>query len=669
MPIDVWVNNDYHRLLTTYTSGEFMSDFTSEQEVKKWKRQYYDHLDLLDKKEKEWQALESILIQAVLRLSIAAEGQHASIDAHLRDIRSLVKGQINVIRLGNLLEDISALLLKVGSNQGDDKKLVSMLARLLEPIAFPDALNKQKNRLLKKLSNSSDEASGEIVDEMQSLLSDSIHRLDDGERAKQKPGFLKNLFGADESSSSDNKSDDASDCDAFIKAIARVAEALPWPGELEKEAGLVLKKMHAIDHLGDYREIDSHIESLVSLASEWKQIPVPERVNDAGGDLRIDSDDQCTDVTTDQPARSKLNADRSSVNEDDNEPSFQEILIRLLEQLMVSPDLLDEVDSLKRRIEDNSSDASWKQLLKDVAQLINTLRSRMQEEKQEFESFLQQITGRLKEMDSFLAIETASLNEAEQAGNTFDATVNAQVQDIHDDMNIAEDLDDLKVKVERRLNVVSDHLKQYRLDEQERYTNAQQNLDDMQSRMVLLERESGDLRKLILEKNRQAMFDALTGIPNRLSYEKKAAEEIARCKRFSSDLCMAIWDIDKFKQVNDTYGHKVGDRVLKVIAQLLNDRIRETDFIARYGGEEFVMFLPGADEAEALKLADALREKVSASKFKHNDEVIRITVSCGISRYIDGDGHESMFERADKALYGAKRNGRNLCLAASSSTE
>ena len=160
------------------------------------------------------------------------------------------------------------------------------------------------------------------------------------------------------------------------------------------------------------------------------------------------------------------------------------------------------------------------------------------------------------------------------------------------------------------------------------------------------------------------MFDALTEIPNRLSYEKKSEEEIARCIRFNTPLCMAVWDVDLFKQVNDTYGHSAGDKVLKAIAQLMKDRIRETDFIARYGGEEFVMFMPGIDEDEALKMVDALREKVFSSKFKHNGEIVKISVSCGISSFAGNDTQESMFERADKALYTAKDNGRNQCVVA-----
>ena len=183
--------------------------------------------------------------------------------------------------------------------------------------------------------------------------------------------------------------------------------------------------------------------------------------------------------------------------------------------------------------------------------------------------------------------------------------------------------------------------------------------------MMSLEKESENLKSIIVEKNNQAMFDVLTEIPNRLAYEKKATEEIARWKRFSNPLSLAVWDIDFFKKVNDSYGHKAGDKVLKTIAQLLNDRIRETDFLARFGGEEFVMFLPGTKEDEALKLVNDLRKKVEACGFHYQGNAVNITVSCGISSFRDGDSLENVFERADNALYKAKENGRNQCVIAS----
>ena len=591
-----------------------MSDKTSEQDVRAWKQKYYDNLDQLDKNKNDWQALESILKKTVLRLSIAAEGTHASLNRHLHDIRSMVKDQVNIMRLENTLDDFSSLLLKLEDNKASpDRKVVSMLTGLLENITFPDELNKKKNKLIKKLSKASDKGSDDLVKEIQNLLSGSISQNTDGSDEKTRTGFLSKLFG----SSEDNSKQTAST--------------------------LTATTLTASD------------EAVINIDSDTDNSnPLKPKIADQPG---------APDLTTDL----RPDIDASSQSAESTEPTVSDILLRLLGQLTIPSDLHQDVDDLKHRIENKSSVTSWKQLLKDITTLINTLRHRIQEEKHEFETFLQEITSRLQEMDNFLSIETASIIEAEHASENFDVVVSAQVKDIHADMNAADDLTDLKSKVEKRLNVVSEHIKEYRINEQERYSSAQQNVESMQSRLLQLEQESSNLRQLMIEKSKEAMTDALTKIPNRLAYEKQAREEIARCKRFATPLSMAVWDVDLFKQVNDTYGHKLGDKVLMAVAQILSERMRETDFIARYGGEEFVMFLPGANEEEALVLADSLREKIAAYKFKNDDEVIRISMSCGISSFVKKDSHESMFERADKALYCAKDKGRNQCVTSSSS--
>ncbi len=648
-----------------------MSENTSMQEVKDWKQQYYNHLDLLDQKEKDWQGLESILKKAVLRLSIAAEGQHMTMDRHLRDIRSVVKKQVNVIRLENILDNISSVLLKmVDQKKVDDKKVVTMLVQLLENIDFPELGNKKKKKLIKKLTKSSDKDSDDLVSEVQSLLAVSINQLAGATQREipsdsslKKSGLLRNLFNVNDKStnkknSHKDKCDDAVSFNSVVD-VSGVIKAAPWPDNLEKDVATVLKKISACDS-GD---IDEHFKYFFSLIRKWQEQTASEEEKCFQGGV----DDVSVNLIAGDMMESSFSVSAKHSNgTDEHEFSAQDILIRLLEKLTFPEDMYEELEAIKQRIQEKNATHDWKQILKDVAQLVNALRDQMQEEKQEFESFLEQITSRLIEMDGFLSVENASLNEAAKAGDDFDVAVSAQVKEIHDDMNMADDLYDLKTKVHKRLNVVSDHIKQYRINEQDRYTSAQQNVENMQSRLKLLEQESEDLKKLIVEKNREAMFDVLTEIPNRLAYEKKALEEIARCNRFSTPLSMVVWDVDLFKKVNDTYGHKVGDKVLRSIAQLLNERMRETDFIARYGGEEFVMFLPGADEDNALEIAEVLREKISRCKFKHHDEVLNITVSCGISVFHKNDSHEIMFERADKALYEAKRRGRNRCLTASS---
>ena len=184
---------------------------------------------------------------------------------------------------------------------------------------------------------------------------------------------------------------------------------------------------------------------------------------------------------------------------------------------------------------------------------------------------------------------------------------------------------------------------------------------DLRNQVVVLSREKEVLIRLLREKSESLRKDPLTGVYNRLAYEDQLQSEYQRWKRFRNPLTFLIWDIDHFKGINDQHGHAAGDEVLRGVAQELASRIRSTDFVARYGGEEFVMLLPGADRTAAFNVADKLRRNIAEATFSHHGVTIPVTISCGLAAFETGDSTESVFERADKALYQAKQAGRNCC--------
>jgi diguanylate cyclase len=140
-------------------------------------------------------------------------------------------------------------------------------------------------------------------------------------------------------------------------------------------------------------------------------------------------------------------------------------------------------------------------------------------------------------------------------------------------------------------------------------------------------------------------------------------QEFARWKRYHQPLVLLIFDIDHFKRVNDTYGHKAGDKALKLIARTLQNNLRESDFLARFGGEEFVVLMPQTELNAAIGAANKLREAVEANQFHYQQKRVLITISCGATQFKDDDTIDSAFQRADQALYKAKQNGRNRCEA------
>jgi len=154
-----------------------------------------------------------------------------------------------------------------------------------------------------------------------------------------------------------------------------------------------------------------------------------------------------------------------------------------------------------------------------------------------------------------------------------------------------------------------------------------------------------------------AVTDSLTGLYVRRYFMVKLQEEMHRADRYNKTLSVIMVDLDKFKNINDTYGHAAGDRALKAISQFLQKNVRDVDAIARYGGEEFVMLIPDADKDAALCLAERLRDELSRTRV---GELPQITISLGVASYpTDGTDIEELIKKADAAMYAAKQAGRN----------
>jgi len=154
--------------------------------------------------------------------------------------------------------------------------------------------------------------------------------------------------------------------------------------------------------------------------------------------------------------------------------------------------------------------------------------------------------------------------------------------------------------------------------------------------------------------------DGLTEACNRRCLEDKLEEYLTIAKRYNRPLSVIMFDIDFFKHINDSYGHDVGDKVLKTIANIVSSNIRATDILARYGGEEFVIISPETTLEDAKALAEKLRKEIESFLF---EEGFSITCSFGVTIAKPEDTKETILKRVDEALYKAKREGRNRVVA------
>lgn len=175
-----------------------------------------------------------------------------------------------------------------------------------------------------------------------------------------------------------------------------------------------------------------------------------------------------------------------------------------------------------------------------------------------------------------------------------------------------------------------------------------------------LAKELEEKKELTKHLKHHASTDTLTGLMNRRTYFKACDKEIESATRYKTKLSYLTIDIDKFKNINDTYGHPFGDEVIRSLGELLIENSRSVDYVARIGGEEFAILMPETDIDSAYHLADRLRANIAKHKIIYENKVIQITVSMGLSHLSEGDKDiETIVKRSDDALYEAKENGRN----------
>jgi diguanylate cyclase len=222
----------------------------------------------------------------------------------------------------------------------------------------------------------------------------------------------------------------------------------------------------------------------------------------------------------------------------------------------------------------------------------------------------------------------------------------------------------LQSAVSARLESVARQVCDFRAREENRLLEYNGRADHMRARIADLERETQDLHSRLDREKHGARLDPLTGVANRKCFDERFAQEIRLHALGGTPVGLLLWDIDGFKIINDSYGHRAGDRVLRSVAGCLRSALRATDFVARIGGEEFAVFLQGLRLAEAVNVANQVRSAVQALRFHFRGTPVHVTISCGITALQIDDGPETAFDRADAALYRAKNGGKNLCVAA-----
>lgn len=589
------------------------------------KQKYFTLLEQTEKAEQAQKGVEEFLRRSLSRISLLAEGMDVELDALLDRLRSAIRANQSSYSLTGLVERIMETAAIEQRKALQHSFGPELLLGMIDNLELP--ANQQNN--LKALRGQLEEKQAlrnitQTTQELAQLINASIVSAPAKSDTKTDGGLLGKLFGKRDTGTHPS-ADTAPPSTHTGKILIKLFEMVELPPSQRSQLNTLRER---------FLEADKEAE-LANL------LPALARL-----------------LTPDTPEGAAYAATAS----DDGHHSPEEILLQLLERLLLPDNLKSEVDQIRTRLQGRLDENDIPTTIEAIADLIAKAQGLSREEKKELEDFLQQITQCLTELDSNIQGAENLRIEAHESHIEFNTTVQSHMQGIEDSVHAATELHQVKSVIQSRLSTIRQHLANFRQTEEQRTHAMERQLSTLKGELSTLENESSQLRTHLQRQQRLALFDPLTGLHNRRAYDEQVQNEYNRWKRYQTDLTLVVWDIDRFKNINDTFGHQAGDRVLKAAAKILQENLRDSDFIARYGGEEFVTLMPETALNHALIASEKLRKIIEESPFHHHDQAVPVTISCGLAQFHSGDTPEQVFERADKALYQAKQSGRNRCV-------
>ncbi len=576
-----------------------------------WQRKYYQSLDELEQKEKQWQELESLLRLLASRLTLLSDAKDEQFEKKLDKLRSNLRYEDNALKFRPLINDISSVIansdteIKTGKSVHEFRSVKS-LTGLLDELNIPSVLQRQEKHVRKRLGQASSE------EDIPELLKD-----------------MAELFDLIIDQRVEEKSDHGG-------AAGRAEPSAKQTGKKEEENAGFLKNFFSTAK-------GKEKEHIVVTNTVIVNHPL---------DLSTDENIDYTQDAVDNAAKELSNIEIRYA---------AAILIELLEKLELPQDLCVEARLISQRLERCSEQEKLLQGIEATAALVAEAHNRILDEKKELEAFLQQLTERLQEIDMDLQ-ETARLQQLSISDSQeVNAAVEEEVRGIEQSVERASDLTMLQTDIQSRVIIIRDHMDSFLQAELLRDRQSSNISERLKKELSEAEQKIEVLRKQLESEREESMKDALTDLYNRKAYDQYINDELARFKRYASPFVLAVWDVDRFKSVNDQYGHAAGDKVLKIIADVIAENTRETDIVARYGGEEFAVIMPETKIEAAYTSLNKVRKMIQNCAFHFRGRRVEVTASCGITESQSDDVPESIFQRADSGLYRAKEKGRNRC--------
>lgn len=596
------------------------------EEAERWKEKYLKSLEQQEKQERRWAARLDLLRRGIVRSTLAAEGSDRAVDECMKEMRDVIRSDNMDAALAGLIPRLEKAVLDSEQRRqtriGQVGTALASLVAQLQALSLPGEVRRPLKKFAKQLDGrvSQPRELPLLLSEFSSLQGHALSALDRPEEIAR-PGLLQRLFGRDGEASVVPAAPVAP---GPVALPAEAASSEPAPAVFEPEPGPV-------------PELELELESE----------PEPELV------LAVDADESTPLALEDGPYALP----------DAREPSYSSVathieqtLVGLLDQLDLPERHKTQAQAMRERVVNG---LNWYELipvLDDLAVLMLAINDSGQHE---FETYLQHLNERLESFQSHLQQASAGHADNTCAARDLDSELREQVGGLQHSVQGAADLAGLRQVLDNRLEGLLVTMDEHRHKRDQREQDLAERLRGLGERVADMEQEAMGYREHLEEQRQKALIDPLTGLPNRAGWTEQVEQHMQAWQANGGHLLMAILDLDHFKRINDGYGHLAGDKVLKIVANVLRKHLRGRDVIARFGGEEFVLLLPQTPPAVGMQRVEKLRAAIEACPFHFKGERVVITLSSGLSAFRSGERSDLVLKRADQALYRAKDLGRN----------
>ena len=674
-------------------------------DAQRWKEKYLKSIEQQEKLERRWAARLDLLRRGLVRSTLAAEGTDRAVDQCMKEMRDVVRSDDMDAALAALLPRLEKAVLD--SEQRRETRVDQMSTALtslvaqLQKLPLPREVARPLKTFAKQLDGRVSQAREIplLLSELSNLQGQALDNLEpDGETTRPGPGLLQRLFGAKETANEAVASEPApppvaakpvavaqepEQSEELTQALRAFApqpqEAVAPPPEPVAPVSVVEARSETlafgappaaapVDALAVPREPESQSEEPAPESALAAFIDAPSDEVEAPDETTIGSLSLPPVLEPDEPDPDELQADAAYSLPDSPEPSYSSVakhiedtLLGLLEDLSLPERHRPQAEAMRERL---AHGLNWYELLPILDDLAVLMLAITDSGQHEFEAYLKQLNERLEAFQGHLQVASDGHADSRSAARELDTQIREQVDGLQSSVQDAADLDSLKHVLESHLEGLLGTMDEHQQQRDQREQEVAARLKGLAERVANMEQEAQGYREHLEVQRQKALIDPLTGLPNRAAWSERLDLEVNLWHQRGNSLSLAMLDLDHFKRINDGYGHLAGDKVLKIIANVLRKRLRPNDFIARFGGEEFVLLMPDSSLAQAVAAGDALRAAIEACPFHFKGEPVTITVSMGVAQFQAGERSDLALKRADAALYRAKAAGRNQVQAA-----